>query len=144
MALDQFPVNVQFWKEVHASVPQRTDAHRSGSLLIATGKLVYTARRASYLFVMAIMAKEQELTVAADTFAALEQRVVRAVDLLNREREQRMNAEKQLTNLREDLEAQHSQTEMLRKEIDELHKERETVRTRVERLMSSLDAIEAS
>ncbi len=90
------------------------------------------------------MAKEQELEVAVDTFAALEQRVVRAIELLNREREQHTATEKQLEGLREQLEAQQKQTAMLGREIAELLRERDTVRTRVERLMASLDAIEAS
>lgn len=104
----------------------------------------YTARRASYLSMTATMAKEQELTAASDTLAALEQRVVRAVELLNREREQRSVIEKQIEGLREELQAQQSQTSALRKQLEELNHERDTVRTRVERLMASLDAIEAS
>jgi FtsZ-binding cell division protein ZapB len=91
------------------------------------------------------MVKEQELTAAAvDTFAALEQRVVRTIELLNREREQRMETEKQLASLHEQVEAQHTQGAALRREIEELNRERDTVRARVERLMASLDAIEAS
>jgi phage shock protein A len=90
------------------------------------------------------MAKEQEFVVAADTFAALEQRVVRAIELLNREREERAVTEKQLAGLREQLEAQQAQTVALRREMEELHHERDEVRTRIERLMASLDAIEAS
>lgn len=82
--------------------------------------------------------------MAVDTFAALEQRVVRAIELLNREREQRAAAENQIAGLREQLEVQHAQAATQRREIEELHRERDTVRTRVERLMSSLDAIEAS
>lgn len=90
------------------------------------------------------MAKEQELVVAADTFAALEQRVVRAIELLNREREEHAVTEKQLAGLREQLEAQQTQTATLRREIEDLRDERDAVRIRIERLMASLDAIEAS
>lgn len=90
------------------------------------------------------MAKEEELAAAADTFAALEQRVVRAIELLNREREQRAVIENKLASLQEQLQAEHTQTATLRREMEELHRERDTVRTRVERLMASLDAIEAS
>lgn len=90
------------------------------------------------------MAKEQDLAVAVDTLAALEQRVVRTIEMLNREREQRAEIEKQLANLRAELDVQHAQEVTLQREIEELHRERDTVRTRVERLMSSLDAIEAS
>lgn len=90
------------------------------------------------------MAKEQDLAVAVDTLAALEQRVVRAIEMLNREREQRVEIEKELAHVRAQLDAQHAQGVTLHREIEELHRERDIVRTRVERLMSSLDAIEAS
>jgi uncharacterized protein involved in exopolysaccharide biosynthesis len=90
------------------------------------------------------MVKEQDLAVAVDTLAALEQRVVRAIELLNREREQRAEIEKELADVRTQLDTQHAQGVTLQREVEELHRERDTVRTRVERLMSSLDAIEAS
>jgi uncharacterized protein involved in exopolysaccharide biosynthesis len=91
-----------------------------------------------------IMAKEQDLAVAVDTLAALEQRVVRTIEMLNREREQRAEIEKELANVRAQLDVKHAQGITLEREIEELHRERDTVRARVERLMSSLDAIEAS
>jgi chromosome segregation ATPase len=91
-----------------------------------------------------IMAKEQDLAVAVDTLAALEQRVVRTIEMLNREREQRAEIEKELVNVRAQLDVKHAQGITLEREIEELHRERDTVRARVERLMSSLDAIEAS
>jgi len=90
------------------------------------------------------MAHERESETAVDAFAALEQRVIRAIELLNGEREQRASAEKRVEDLREQLEAQQSQSEALRRELRELHDERTTVRTRVERLMASLDAIESA
>ena len=90
------------------------------------------------------MAKDQELVAAADTFAALEQRVVRAIELLNREREQRVAMEAKLESAQAQLAAEHTQTTALHDEIEDLRRERDTVRTRVERLMASLDAIEAS
>ena len=90
------------------------------------------------------MAKEQDLAVAVDTLAALEQRVVRAIEMLNRERDQRADIEKQLAETRAQLDRQHADTATLQQQIEELHHERDTVRTRVERLMSSLDTIEAS
>jgi septal ring factor EnvC (AmiA/AmiB activator) len=91
-----------------------------------------------------LMAKEQDLAVAVDTLAALEQRVVRTIEMLNREREQRGEIEKELASVRSQLDHQQAQGATLQREIEELHRERDTVRTRVERLMSSLDAIEAS
>ena len=56
------------------------------------------------------MARDQELELAVDTFAALEQRVVRAIELLNQEREQRAATEKQMAGLREQLETQQTQS----------------------------------
>lgn len=90
------------------------------------------------------MTRENDLEVAVDTLAALEQRVIRAIDLLNREREQRTAAEKQVEDLRHQLQSQHQQSDALRGQIENLHQERDTVRTRVERLMATLDSIEAS
>lgn len=90
------------------------------------------------------MVKDQELAAAADTFAALEQRVVRAIELLNREREQRAGTERQLANLREQLEKEHAQNASMRREMEDMLHERDAIRSRVERLMNSLDAIEAS
>ena len=90
------------------------------------------------------MARNQDLELAVDTFAALEQRVVRTIELLNREREERAEVEKQLASVREQLETQHTQCATLRRDLDELHRERDTIRNRVERLMASLEAIEAT
>lgn len=90
------------------------------------------------------MLKDQELAAAADTFSALEQRVVRAIELLNREREARAETEEKLAGLRDQLDAQTAQNAAMRHEIEEMKRERDTVRTRVERLMASLDSIEAS
>lgn len=92
----------------------------------------------------ATMLKDQELAAAADTFSALEQRVVRAIELLNREREARAETEEKLAGLRDQLDAQTAQNAAMRHEIEEMKRERDTVRTRVERLMASLDSIEAS
>ena len=74
------------------------------------------------------MAKEQEFEAAVDTFAALEQRVVRTIEMLNREREQRAEIEKQLASARAQLDAQQAQGATLQREIEELHRERDTVR----------------
>lgn len=90
------------------------------------------------------MIKEQDLSAAVDTLTALEQRVVRAIELLNRERERRADIEQQLSALRDKLEAEQSISAALRHELDELHRERDTVRNRVERLMESLDALESA
>ncbi len=88
--------------------------------------------------------KEQELALTSDTFSALEQRVVRTIDLLRAEREQRATVEKQLASAQEELELHGMEMADLRRELAELNKERDAVRQRVERLLENLDAIAAS
>ncbi len=87
--------------------------------------------------------KEQELALTADTFSALDQRVVRTIELLRTARAHRANAEKHLAAVREELELHAMETADLRRELDEHNKERDAVRQRVERLLENLDAIAA-
>lgn len=93
---------------------------------------------------MDTMAREQEEAAAVDQFAALEHRVVRAIELLNTEREQRAAADRLTADLRERLESEQNETASLRRQLEEMHQERDHVRSRVERLMASLEAIETS
>ena len=88
--------------------------------------------------------KDQELTLAADTFSALEQRVVRTIELLRTERDQRASLEKQLSSTKEELELHALEMADMRHQLAELNKERDAVRQRVERLLENLDAIAAS
>lgn len=83
------------------------------------------------------------LTVRADEFAALEERVLRAVNLVKRERLARAAAEERTAQLESEL-AQHAEAvRKLNGEIDSLRSEREAVRQRVEKLLTQLDALEA-
>lgn len=95
--------------------------------------------------------KDQQGTVAisADEFTALEERILRAVNLVKRERLARAAAEERATlaetKATEQATAcddQKRDTENLQKEVDNLHAERDQVRQRVERLLSQLDALE--
>ncbi|HUZ04228.1 MAG TPA: hypothetical protein VMU62_02635 [Acidobacteriaceae bacterium] len=88
--------------------------------------------------------KEQELALTVDTFSALEQRVVRTIELLRTERDQRVSVEKQLAHTKEELELHGMEISDLRRELAELNKERDAVRQRVERLLENLDAIAVS
>lgn len=92
---------------------------------------------------MSTTAVQDDVNLAADSFAALEQRVVRTIEMLRSEREQRMAAEKQLERAKEELDLHAMETEDLRRQLAALHKERDAVRQRVERLLSNLDAIAA-
>ena len=83
--------------------------------------------------------------LTADDFAALEERVLRAVEVVRRERHSRIAAEERAAALQAELVQLQSETpavELLRQEVESLRTEREQVRLRVERLLSQLDALE--
>jgi hypothetical protein len=83
--------------------------------------------------------------LTADDFAALEERVLRAVEVVRRERHSRVAAEERAAALQTELVQLQSETpavELLRQEVESLRAEREQVRLRVERLLSQLDALE--
>jgi hypothetical protein len=80
--------------------------------------------------------------LTVDDFAALEERVLKAVSLVRREREARVAAEERLLLVESQMLAQAPTVEQLHQEIESLRTEREQVRLRVERLLSQLDALE--
>lgn len=82
------------------------------------------------------------LTVSADDFSALEQRIVRAVDMVKRERQARIAAEERAAHLEAQIQEQTPQIEKMEKEMQALKVERDHVRQRVERLLGQLDALE--
>jgi hypothetical protein len=86
---------------------------------------------------------------SVDDFTALEERVLKAVSLVRRERQVRAAAEErtgvlesQLLQLEAQLQSQTPAIAKLQQEIDSLRVEREQVRQRVDRLLSQLDALE--
>ena len=93
-----------------------------------------------------VQASEEDAGLAkiltADDFSALEERVLKAVGLVRRERDARIAAEERLLLLESQVLAQAPAVEQLHQEIDSLRAEREQVRLRVERLLSQLDALE--
>lgn len=101
-------------------------------------------------------AHSEALALSVDEFAALEERVLRAVNLVKRERVARVAAEEQTQQLEARL-AEHAeklnqhetqltehltQVDQLQGEVKTLRAERDHVRQRVERLLSQLDALE--
>jgi hypothetical protein len=82
------------------------------------------------------------LTVSVDDFAALEERIHRAVELVKREREARAAAEERAINAEGQVRIQTPLLEQLQNEINALRTERDQVRQRVERLLAQLDALE--
>jgi uncharacterized coiled-coil protein SlyX len=91
----------------------------------------------------AIEAEPEPVTVlTSDDFSALEERVLRAVSLVRREREARAAAEERIAALEAKLQAPNPVIERLEQEIESLRVEREQVRQRVDRLLGQLDALE--
>jgi chromosome segregation ATPase len=80
-------------------------------------------------------------TVSVDEFQALEQKVLRAVEIVKREREARAAAEAELQTLRDQLQEQQTLATMAENEITTLTKERETVRQRVEKMLQQMDEL---
>ena len=92
----------------------------------------------------AMKQQEQSGTLALSTtdFSALEERVVRAVNLVKTERQARAAAEQRAEGLEMRLQEQTALVKSLQEEVKVLHSERDQVRQRVERLLSQLDALE--
>lgn len=90
--------------------------------------------------------------VSVDEFQALEQKVLRAVEIVKREREARTAAEAEVVELREQLAAQakgaESEVQAVQREmaaaenqIATLSQEREAVRLRVEKMLQQMDEL---
>ena len=75
----------------------------------------------------------------ADDFGALEERVMRMVELLRTERRERLKAEETAGTLQQLLDEQGTQLERVQAELEQQGRERDQVRGRVERLLKQLD-----
>ncbi|HMF62537.1 MAG TPA: hypothetical protein VK608_00480 [Edaphobacter sp.] len=73
-------------------------------------------------------------TISVDEFQALEQKVLRAVEIVKREREARAAAEAEVASLREQLAVQTSANSTL-------NQERDAVRQRVEKMLQQMDEL---
>jgi hypothetical protein len=80
-------------------------------------------------------------TISVDEFQALEQKVLRAVEIVKREREARAAAEAEVVSLREQLETQLNSTIAVEAELTTLNKERDAVRQRVEKMLQQMDEL---
>jgi len=90
-----------------------------------------------------IALQEPELPLAADDFSALEQRVLRMVELVKSEREARAAAEQRVSTLEQKIQQLIEQSSNAATQVEALEQEREAVRLRVERLLKHLDEITA-
>jgi hypothetical protein len=80
-------------------------------------------------------------TISVDEFQALEQKVLRAVEIVKREREARAAAEAEVASLREQLAAQQTAATTAEAELTTLNKERDAVRLRVEKMLQQMDEL---
>ena len=87
-------------------------------------------------------AEAATLTLSANDFSALEDRILRAVEVVRRERQARTAAEERAARAESQLRVQAPLIEQLEKDLGALRAEREHVRERVERLLGQLDALE--
>jgi hypothetical protein len=84
----------------------------------------------------------QALTLSTDDFAALEERVLRAVSLVKQERQTRLAAEERAAQAETQLREQSPLMQRMETELASLKSERDQVRQRVEKLLTQLDALE--
>lgn len=76
-----------------------------------------------------------------DNFAALEDKVRRAVEMLKQEREARHAAESAMARLSESSMGERKRVADLERELETLRKDRGEVKVRVERLLEQLDEL---
>jgi chromosome segregation ATPase len=80
-------------------------------------------------------------TISVDEFQALEQRVLRTVELIRAEREARATAEAEITALKELLDTASAENVQLTTELTALKNEREQVKGRVDAMLKQLDEL---
>jgi septal ring factor EnvC (AmiA/AmiB activator) len=93
---------------------------------------------------MSTLSLEDSLPLATvDDFGALEERVLRAVEVVKTERAARAKAEETSARLQDQIDEQTQTLEHAQEQIRTLEREREQVRQRVEKLLKQLDEITA-
>ena len=88
------------------------------------------------------IAEPPALALSVDDFSALEERILRTVNLVKRERLDRAAAEERAALAEAQSLEQAPLVEQQQQELNALRAERDHVRQRVERLLSQLDALE--
>jgi chromosome segregation ATPase len=80
-------------------------------------------------------------TISVDEFQALEQKVMRAVEIVKQEREARAKAEAEIANLKEQLEFQALVASEAQTAVNTLTKDRDHVKQRVEKMLQQMDEL---
>lgn len=78
-------------------------------------------------------------TISVDEFQALEQRVLRTVELIRSEREARATAEAEITAMKDLLDHASDENTRLGSELAAMKQEREHVKSRVDAMLKQLD-----
>jgi len=86
--------------------------------------------------------QQAAVSLSADEFSALEERVLRTVKLVKTEREAHASAAARAAAAEEQVRDQANVLDQLQKEMDAMRDERDHVRKRVEQLLSQLDSLE--
>jgi hypothetical protein len=81
------------------------------------------------------------LAVSAQDFSALEDRIIRAVEVLKRERQDRVSAEERASQAEAELNRQIPRIQTLEREVQFFKSESERGHHRIENLLSQLDAV---
>jgi hypothetical protein len=83
--------------------------------------------------------------ISMDEFQALEQKVLRAIEIVKREREARATAEAEVVELRAQLDAhiakQAEELSAAHSQVSTLNQERDAVRQRVEKMLEQMDEL---
>ena len=87
-------------------------------------------------------AEPADAALSLEDFSALEERILRAVNLVKWERQARSTAEERASAAEAQLREQAPLAESLQREVSTLRGERDQIRQRVERLLAQLDALE--
>jgi chromosome segregation ATPase len=90
---------------------------------------------------LAEVKQERDPEREADGLAALEEKIRRAVDMLQQERQARRDAEAEVARLSESTMSDRKHASTLERELETLRRERGEVKTRVERLVQQLDEL---
>ena len=81
------------------------------------------------------------VAVSVDEFQALEEKVLRAVEIVRHEREARSVAEAETVRVREQLAEQTAFAEMAMASLKTLEDERTVIRERVEKMLTQMDEL---
>lgn len=80
-------------------------------------------------------------TISVDEFQALEQRIMRTVELIRTEREARSSAEAEVAAMKELLDMASAENSQLSAEINAIKQDREQVKSRVDAMLKQLDEL---